>query len=207
LLCLQEKLVRLLLVRHAESAGNAAGIIQGRADFPLSPRGERQASLLAGYLAKHVSFGSLYASPLSRADATAKAIAALTGVPVRPLAAAMEYDYGEANGMAYRLALETYGDGRGSAALLRIPGEEGRERFHERVCTGLWALEDEHSDETVVVVSHIGPIAAFCSAALGLPDGSRAPIAIHNASITTIDVRERRASFHGINDTCHLAGT
>lgn len=198
--------MRLLLVRHAESEGNAAGVIQGHADLPLSPRGERQAALLGRHLAAHVRFDALYASPLSRADATARAVAALTGHAVRPLPAVMEYDFGEANGMEYRLVLETYGKGERSAMLLTIPGEEGRERLRERVCAALWALEDEHRDETAVVVSHGGPIVAFCTTALGLPYGGRSPIAVHNASITTLEVRDGRATIHGINDTCHIDG-
>jgi broad specificity phosphatase PhoE len=194
-----------LLVRHAESAGNAAGIIQGRADFPLSPSGERQAASLARYLAEHVPFDSLYASPLLRADATARTIAAFTGHDVLPLDAAMEYDFGEANGMEYRLAIETFGSGGvRSAMLLTIPGEEGRERFRERVCDALWSLEQDHGDQAVVVVTHSGPIAAFCAAALGLPYGGRSPFVLSNASVTSLEVRNGRAVVHGINDTCHL---
>lgn len=194
--------MRLLLIRHAESAGNAAGIIQGHAEYPLSARGERQAALLAARLAQGPALDALFASPLQRADATARAIAVLTALPVQPLAALKEYDFGAGNGMAMQEARETYG--RDPDGFLRFPGEEGRAAFRERVCAALWALESEFSDAAVAVVTHAGPIGAFCVAVLGLPYAGRAPFPIRNASVTTVDVHDGKGTVLGINDTCHL---
>src|SRR5207302_1580370 len=77
--------VRLLLIRHAQSAGNAEGIIQGHADFPLSERGRMQAMLLAQRLGHAPAIDALYSSPLSRAYDTARAIAARTGHAIRAM--------------------------------------------------------------------------------------------------------------------------
>jgi broad specificity phosphatase PhoE len=194
--------MRLLLIRHAESAGNAAGIIQGWADLLLSPRGQQQAELLAERMARDHTFDFLYASPLLRADATARAIADRTGHPIEPLADLREYDFGEVNGMLYRDALERYPAEPGQFPV--YPGEEGRERFRERIDAAFRRLEESHSDATVAVVSHGGPIAVFTQSVLGLPYRRPLPFAIHNASITTIDLREGRGTVIGVNDTCHL---
>lgn len=62
--------VRVLLVRHAESTGNAEGIMQGAGDYPLSDRGRNQAEAVAdvfGVLGVPV----IVASNLSRAIDTA----------------------------------------------------------------------------------------------------------------------------------------
>ncbi len=196
--------MRLLLIRHAESAGNAAGIIQGRADLPLSPHGQQQAALLAARLAQEQPFDVLYASPLLRADATARAIADRTGHSIIPLPESMEYDFGEVNGMLFRDAVERYPAHPGQFPT--YPGEEGRELFQERVCTAFRNLEHSHADAAVAVVSHGGPITVFTLATLGLPYRRPLRFAIHNTSITTIDLRDGRGTVIGINDTCHLEG-
>ncbi|MFE2226102.1 histidine phosphatase family protein [Streptomyces kronopolitis] len=62
--------MRLVLLRHGETARNAAGQLQGQADVPLSETGVRQAQQVARCL--HPSnWASVYSSPLSRAAQTA----------------------------------------------------------------------------------------------------------------------------------------
>jgi len=58
--------VRLLLVRHAETANNRDGLVQGRADHPLDATGLAQAAALADSL-RGVALCSIYSSPLQRA--------------------------------------------------------------------------------------------------------------------------------------------
>jgi len=194
--------VRLLLIRHAESSGNLAGVLQGRTDSPLTPRGERQAVLLAERLAVGTSFDALYASPLIRADSTARAIASLTGHAVEHLPMAMEYDFGEASGVTFQDAAERFSIS--PAGFPVFPGEEGRDQFQQRVCEAFWGLERLHPEDTVAVVTHGGPITVFCLTAIGLQYRRPAPFAIHNASITTLDIKDGRGTLVGLNDTCHL---
>ena len=70
--------MRLILVRHGETAANAGGIYQGWLDMPLNETGERQAAAVAGALAARRDLRpvALYASPLDRAWRTAGAIGA-----------------------------------------------------------------------------------------------------------------------------------
>lgn len=199
----------LLLIRHAESEGNAARVIQGTADLPLTARGDHQAALLAARLAADPGrLDAIYASPLQRAWRTAEAIGAACGVAVRPLPGVREYDFGVGNGMTMREALEDYavrdaGGIHGQAHLV-FPGEEGRERFRDRVCGAIWALEAAHAEQTVAVVAHGGPIAAFCLTALGIADRRRPPFRIDNASITALVVHAGAATLLALNDRCHL---
>ena len=67
----------LLLVRHGQSEANAAGLLIGRADSPLTELGHRQAAALGEALAARAPApAALLTSPLQRARQTAAAIAA-----------------------------------------------------------------------------------------------------------------------------------
>lgn len=86
-------------LRHAESQGNANGILQGQIDFPLSERGLQQAEALANYWQKRgVSFNELISSPLLRARQTAEIIAHHLQLPITFDADWMERDSGQNSG-------------------------------------------------------------------------------------------------------------
>ena len=58
----------LVLLRHGESTANAAGVLLGRTDAPLTDKGSRQAAALGPLLGSVVRVVS---SPLTRARDTA----------------------------------------------------------------------------------------------------------------------------------------
>jgi len=68
----------ILLVRHGETDGNAARILQ-RADVPLNDRGMRQAERLARRLSAH-GFVRILCSDLMRARMTAAPLAGLASM-------------------------------------------------------------------------------------------------------------------------------
>ena len=142
--------MRVLLIRHAESEGNAEGRFQGQRDYPLSPRGVEQALRLAERLRdRHLDH--IYASPLSRANHTAQIVADVKGMTVSPLPGVMEYDFGELSGLNWTEIQERHPE---LAAAQRArgrryvpwPGEEGREVFRARACSAIWSLEEGHAD-------------------------------------------------------------
>ncbi len=69
----------LLLARHGETADNAAHLIVGHRDPPLSDVGRAQAQALAR-AARDAGIASLWTSPLQRALQTAAVVGELTGV-------------------------------------------------------------------------------------------------------------------------------
>ena len=83
----------LILVRHGESTANAAGLLVGRQDAPLTERGLDQAHTLGPVLA---NITRVISSPLARARATADALG--TGLPVEIDERWVEIDYGEFDG-------------------------------------------------------------------------------------------------------------
>ena len=70
----------IYLIRHGETVGNAARIVQ-RPDSPLSPRGLEQAERLARRLAS-AGIGRIVSSDRVRALATAERLQRVTGAPL-----------------------------------------------------------------------------------------------------------------------------
>ena len=206
--------MRLLLIRHAESTGNRQRRLQGRADFPLTEHGRRQAQELAAALSR-LPVAAVSSSPIRRALHTAEAIAGHVGLKVEAQVALQEYDFGELSGLTWpeirerrpHLIEQLLSD---SADFPHYPGEEGREAFRERVCGALWAIADRHAGEqAVAVVTHAGPIAVFLLDVLQRGYQRPIPFTLDNASMTTVEIAEPqpfrpRAVLVGLNDTCHL---
>ena len=196
----------LLLVRHGQSEGNAAGVIQGRLDPPLTPLGREQARALAGRLRAEGGVDRIVASPLARARATAEAVAAALGLPLLEEPRLMEYDFGEASGLtpaAVRERHPEWSGGRGDGAERPLlPGEEGVRAFDARVAAvvdDLLALEGR-----TVAVAHGGVITTALNLAFG-QRGAPLRFRMENCAIAEF---ARDASGRIVvqrqNDDCHL---
>ena len=90
--------LRLVLVRHGETAWNRERRYQGWRDTPLSATGRVQAEA-AGRLLARQPLAAVWSSPLERARDTAAAIAAPLGLLVREEAAFKEMRFGEWEGL------------------------------------------------------------------------------------------------------------
>ncbi|MFN8558656.1 MAG: histidine phosphatase family protein [Dehalococcoidia bacterium] len=102
-------------------------------------------------------------------------------------------------------ATRTWSPASASARPSTPPGRVRKgEVFRDRVCAALWELEERHKDETVAVVAHAGPVLVFCLSVLDMPYKRPMPFACDNASVTSVLVRDGRASILSVNDTCHL---
>jgi len=74
----------ITLLRHGESEGNLAGILQGQSDYPLTAAGIEQAQQLASYWkSEDMKFDLIVSSPLLRASRTAEIIANCLKAPVK----------------------------------------------------------------------------------------------------------------------------
>jgi broad specificity phosphatase PhoE len=203
--------MKLLLIRHAQSEGNAAHIIQGRADYPLTPLGRRQARRLAGRLtAEFKGITAIYASSQSRAVETAEILADALAVSVTPDDRLTEYDMGELTGLTLDEVEERYPEVYAAWTAdvedwINFPGSEPHERFHRRVGAAFADIVAGHDgDETVVVVSHGGTLGTYLIQALDLPRGRRHPFYFDNTSVTIVDLSRRRPRLVRHNDTHHL---
>src|SRR5690349_3142827 len=92
---MSERWPQVWLVRHGETAWSLSGQHTGRADIPLTERGEQEARLLAERLRAR-SFAAVFTSPLSRAVRTCELAGFGPAATIDPDLA--EWDYGAYEG-------------------------------------------------------------------------------------------------------------
>lgn len=199
--------MRLILVRHGESVGNAAGVLQGRLDFGLSERGLVQARLTAERLGPDGA-DRVISSPLKRAAQTAGFIAEALGLELQPDPDLAEYDIGAGAGMTAPQLRERFPEmveARLRGERFLFPGEEGRDHFNMRLAGALTRLRELPG--TTIAVAHGGVISAICHLVVGLDLHRPGVFQVGNCSITEIITdRGGRLVLAGHNDMCHLEG-
>lgn len=203
-------MARFLLIRHGESMWNGERRIQGNQDPPLSPRGRRQAELLARLLGVHLPrAAAVYASPLRRAAETAEAVRAATGLPVFPEPALREMCLGKWEGMTVpeiQTAFPgTYEGWLADPLAHPAPGGEHLEAFARRVTDAFERMQAAHPGRDLILVSHGGPIKALLCHVLGLEVRSLFRIKQDNTAVSLVEVDDATRRVVLVNDTCHLA--
>jgi glucosyl-3-phosphoglycerate phosphatase len=147
--------VTLVLWRHGQTSYNVEHRFQGQSDVPLNEAGRQQAAEAAQYLAA-LGPSAIFSSDLSRASATAGALARLTGLPVQ-----LDKDLRERSGGLWEGLTET----------------EIRERFPVERAT--WSPPDGESATAVADRAS----AALERVAESMPGGSLAVVVGHGAAL------------------------
>jgi len=203
-------MARVLLIRHGQSEGNAAGVMQGRLDFGLTALGRRQAEAIAARVAEErTPIAAVVSSPLARAAHTAGAIAARLDLAVEHEHGLAEYDIGEASGLTSLEMRDRFPEvfaARRRGEHLPLPGEEGRDLFFERIGAAFERIAHAHGDSTVVAVAHGGVINAACFLALGLAWRPGGLFGSDNCAITEFRAEPGRLALVRHNCVCHLDG-
>ena len=145
------------MIRHALTAWNEAGRIQGQTDVPLCEQGRR--ALVGHRLPERFGSYRVHSSPLARAVETAELLG--LGTPVRDRRL-MEMDWGEWEGetRASVAAADACGVAHNEARGpdFRPPGGESPREVQARVVE--WARSVPHSPAGVVAITHKGVIKA-----------------------------------------------
>jgi probable phosphoglycerate mutase len=174
--------VLIYLIRHGETPGNAARIVQ-RPEIPLSPRGQAQAERLARRLAG-AGITAILSSDLARAAMTAAHLARATGVPIVFEPLLHERNFGDIRGTAYAdLGFDPMQPGYAP------PNGESWEVFHARVDRA-WARMCEAAAATaghLAVVTHGLVCRSLASRHLALPHGEDVPARWENTSVTIVE--------------------
>ena len=171
----------ILIVRHGETDGNAARILQ-RADVPLNERGIRQAQLLAQRLSAH-GFVHLLCSDLERARMTAAPIAAISGIAIEENPLLQERNFGDLRGMPYAaFAEDPFGPD------VAPPNGENWARFHARVAEAFAFVVNRRRGlkGTLVVVTHGLVCRALVERHARLSESDVLPERFDNTSITVL---------------------
>jgi broad specificity phosphatase PhoE len=163
---------RIVLWRHGRTAWNAERRFQGQSDIALDDEGRAQAQRAAGLLL-HLAPHRIISSDLSRAYATAQALAALTDLEVITDQRLRETFAGEWEGLRRPELLATYGDDVArwaSDSHARPGGGETRIEVAERMVEAIdHHARDLPTDGTLVVATHGGSARAAIGALLELP--------------------------------------
>ena len=187
----------LLVVRHGQTAANAAGQLLGRADVPLTDRGREQAKALAAAVGP---VDRVITSPLQRARDTAAAF----GLPVEVDERWTELDYGIYDERPLgEVPGELWESWRGDAEFTPPEGES-LASVGRRVRAACEDLAAGAVDNDVVVVSHVSPIKAAVAWALDADDGIAWRTFVAVASITRIGVTDRGPILRSFNEVAHL---
>lgn len=200
---------RYLLIRHGESVWNGERRIQGNQDPPLSPRGRRQAELLARRLRAHLpSAAAVYASPLRRATETAETVREAMGVPMFTDPGLREMYLGKWEGMTVpeiQAAFPgTYEAWLADPLTHPAPGGERLEAFGKRVMDAFERVRAAQPGRDVVLVSHGGPIKALLCHVLGLEVRWLFRFKQDNTAVSLVEVEGATRRVVLVNDTCHL---
>jgi probable phosphoglycerate mutase len=176
--------VAIYLVRHGETPGNAARVVQ-LPDVPLSDRGRLQARQLGARLATLPGSGiaRVLASDLTRARETAAFVAEATDASLELDALLHERNFGDVRGTPYaELGFDLFGPDYAP------PGGETWDVFHARVDRA-WRRILEAAAETrghLAVVTHGLVCRHIARSFLTLPAGTVVADRIPNTAITEI---------------------
>lgn len=200
-------MVRIILVRHAESLWNPIGRYQGRLDPELSQKGHKQAQLIGEALKKY-NPTVLYSSPLKRTYQTAEYISKSLNLPININREMIEIDHGDWSGMLVEEVKEKYPemfrDWLYQPQKVKFPNGESLLDVFVRVRKFLDSMIEKHDGETVVVVSHTVPIRACLTAGLGLSEDKFWSFGCDNASYSILDYERVRPILYKLNNTYYL---
>ena len=188
----------ILLVRHGETDGNAARVLQ-RPDVPLNDRGLHQAEQLARRLSA-LGFARILCSDLLRARMTAAPLAARSAVAIEQSPLLQERNFGDLRGMAYAaLPEDPFGPD------VRPPNGEDWPTFHARVADAFAFIVSRRQsmNGTLVVVTHGLVCRALVERHALLSEGVAVPERFENASMTVIH-EDAPHEVSLLNCTAHL---
>jgi probable phosphoglycerate mutase len=178
----------LLVIRHGETAWNAAHRIQGHLDIPLSQAGIRQAARLAERLAD-TPLAAIYSSELARAWLTATPLAQRCGLSVNAEPRLRERAFGVFEGLTLDEIAAQHGADfrrwRERDPAWRMAGGESGQDLIDRVLAAVGEIAERHPGQTVAVVTHGGVLDVIYRAARALAWDAPREHAMLNASINT----------------------
>lgn len=157
---------KIYLIRHGQTDYNVARRTQGWLDIPLNEVGREQAKLTASKLVG-VAIDHIYSSDLRRAHETAQYVSRVVKKDVITTLQLRERDMGIFSGWRWEHERDTVKDQlwpefehSRDIEDLNWNGHNGESlhQMSERITTFMDSLHSQHSNKSVVVVSHGGTI-------------------------------------------------
>lgn len=200
-------MTKLILIRHGETEWNATGRIQGHKPVSLNDRGHQQAQAVALRL-QHEPFDALYSSDLKRTLQTAQAIANLTHHTIHTDVRLREWDLGVLAGLTRPEAEsqhpEAYAIYNRQIVEDAIPNGESIRNRYTRVTTCLEEHAHNHPNQTLVIITHGGPLGDCYRRATHLSFEKPLTAKLYNAGINIITIDHSDWTLETWGDIDHL---
>jgi len=182
----------LYLIRHGETLFNQLGYFQGHSDSPLTETGHLQASNLISYF-NDIPLQQFYSSDLGRAVATATPLAKAKQLPLQTCPQLREISYDYLDGQAKRQLTDKDREKLTrlfSAELgYRIGEGETLAEVQTRLFDKINALNKQHQDQSIAVMTHGLSIVMLIKKILRIPVDAPRMFNVHNASVCHLSFR------------------
>lgn len=200
---------RLLYLRHGETDMNRDHQMQGVPGISLNPRGREQLARAAGRL-EGEGISRIVASDLDRARESAEIVADRLGLPVTTDPRLREQDLGEWEGKSWPRLAEFTSDEEVEGFLCDLDfapaGGETKRSVLTRTTTVFEELRESHPGETVLAVSHGGPLLVFTYEVLRIPFDERNRFYAMNGSLTEFEVIDGIWRLVTLNEMHYMRG-
>lgn len=202
-------MLRLILVRHGETAANSRGIYQGQTlDVGLTSCGKNQARILKQEIGNFKP-DAIFASPLKRTLQTAKIIADGQKTLVKVDGRLQEICHGNWEGKAKEDVCLNYPElfklWKTKPSLAQMEKGENCYQVADRVMRFLQDLVRDYKNRTVLIVGHDLVLRILITIALNLAFGNIWKFQLDNGGLTLI---EMNSNFDGrivfMNQNSHL---
>lgn len=202
-------LTRIILIRHGESQGNIENRFRGRKDYPLNERGRKQALELTEKLSGF-NPDIIYSSPLKRAMETAAPLAQRCSINIIVEEGFNNISLGNWEGRLKSEISREYPEEwqiwLNTPERLNLSGAETFESVQKRAFKSLLRISEEHSNKTIVVVSHRTTLKPLIAASLSIPEPYFWKIHVDTASYSILTHHiERGFCLYRLNDTNHIS--
>ncbi len=200
---------RILAIRHGETAWNVDTRLQGHLDIPLNDVGLRQAEHLARSFVQRDAIDAIYTSDLSRAHATANAIAKAIGKTVSTHIGLRERHFGAFQGSTFA-EIETELPDHACHWRKRKPdwtppdGGESLIVLRDRIVTTVNEMAVRHPGQQIVLVTHGGVLDILYRTATRIDLQAPRTWSLTNTAVNRLLWTPAGLSLVGWGDTSHL---
>ena len=199
--------MRLWLSRHGQTEWNVERRYQGYGDSGLTVKGQQEARCLGQRLAA-TPIDMVYTSDLERAWRTAELAMAGRNIPIVRDSAWREVQYGAWEGLTRAEVKARYPalwrQRVTDKAAVTPPGGESLLQLQQRVLSALTALWRAHSQQSVLVVTHSGPLFVLACWLRAMDLNQLARVRTTNCGLSAVQWESAEPILEFWDDVSHL---
>ncbi len=195
----------ILIIRHGQSEADILNVHEGRADFPLTNLGIKQATVMAEALSSNYKISKIYSSPLLRAKETAQSLSKATHAPITFEDNLMEFNNGLLAGLSREEANEKYPEPEVRYPHTALYGMESMINFRSRAEAILSKIIAENNPySTIAIVAHGGIINMLLRSFLELPLNSSIFFSTGDTGVHLLQINNFHRRLIYSNNTEHI---